>query len=667
MPEKNNDFSSCSSSSSSVTEPDLDYLLCVDDDGEYYAVVGIGDCSDTEIIIKAEVNGIPVRTIAASAFMGNSSITYVFIPDSITDIEDEAFYGCSNLNTVVIPESVLYIGSAAFSNCEALDNIYCEAITQPSGWSEDWTDCLDAAQYWGDSWEYADGVPTPQVPGEMGPMPDDVPPEIDPAPDDTPPEIDPAPDDLPPNTEEPEQDCSHYMNICSSLDLAIYGACEGCTAQVFTCQCETFSIVSATLECIPDNSSANQYYIEEDGTEHTVWNQTCILCGLNFYSDCAVRKNGCTVITQEVVRISMDEQVIIDVVNETVEEVHNFDSTTEMYGQSCTDGYTIMKKCRDCGFVTGQMYYDTHQLEWMDQIQLSAHNTCGGYINHYTCLCGQEENYEIFHNCSLWVYCTDEPDMRDSNGVLHFYYIGECETCGLIVDYDEYSVYYGCNQVVLESATARIGDTILYENVTYIVEERDSHDYNVTIERNGDSCTDGYTRISVCNRCGYTDVVSDNTHTAYLTKLIYLVDVGLCGGWYDRYSCSCGRVHNHHITLYCDHCSTDVQHQWDENGYDEAWHTTTCADCSLLMLEHSYVEVREGVAYHYVDFALYNGDTLIDDPITELIYVSDHETGEWLPWPYGDCRGKYINICPAGNRSGTRISDFLCRINFVMD
>ena len=48
---------------------------------------------------------------------------YVFIPDSVTDIEGKAFYHNNNIRTVVIPDSIKSIAAEAFSGCTSLEAI----------------------------------------------------------------------------------------------------------------------------------------------------------------------------------------------------------------------------------------------------------------------------------------------------------------------------------------------------------------------------------------------------------------------------------------------------------------------------------------------------------------------------------------------------------------
>ncbi|MBQ1232680.1 MAG: leucine-rich repeat protein [Clostridia bacterium] len=92
-------------------------------DGSGYEVVGIGECTDTEIVIPASYNGLPVVGIAKEAFLNCTQITQVSIPDSVLSIEHDAFRGCAALTEVHIGNAVRSIGASAFRDCVNLSKL----------------------------------------------------------------------------------------------------------------------------------------------------------------------------------------------------------------------------------------------------------------------------------------------------------------------------------------------------------------------------------------------------------------------------------------------------------------------------------------------------------------------------------------------------------------
>lgn len=69
------------------------------------------------LTIPAAITGLPVTTIAASAFARNSSLNSVTIANGITTIGDWAFGWCMALSTVSVPRSATSISKHAFSWC----------------------------------------------------------------------------------------------------------------------------------------------------------------------------------------------------------------------------------------------------------------------------------------------------------------------------------------------------------------------------------------------------------------------------------------------------------------------------------------------------------------------------------------------------------------------
>ena len=116
------------------------------------SVVGIGACTDTEIVIPDKSSDgdsvtsigkyafskcigltsitIPdsVTSIGACAFSECSGLTNITIPDSVTSIDYRAFAGCANLTSIMIPNGVTSISQEAFYNCPQLQFSICDGL-----------------------------------------------------------------------------------------------------------------------------------------------------------------------------------------------------------------------------------------------------------------------------------------------------------------------------------------------------------------------------------------------------------------------------------------------------------------------------------------------------------------------------------------------------------
>ena len=103
----------------------------LEDSGDAYKVCGIGSVEDINILIPSFYNGLPVKTIADSAFNNCNFIENIVISDGILSLEDFAFAGCKALKKVELPDSINIFGRAVFSGC-----INLESINIPSGIAE---------------------------------------------------------------------------------------------------------------------------------------------------------------------------------------------------------------------------------------------------------------------------------------------------------------------------------------------------------------------------------------------------------------------------------------------------------------------------------------------------------------------------------------------------
>ena len=114
-------------------------LYEVNEDGETCTVTGLGDCTDTDLEIPADIDGYTVVAIGSVAFSRCTGLTGITIPDSVTSIGFRAFYGCTGLESITIPDSVTSISHYAFFGCTGLTS-----VTIGSGVTS-----IDSYAFWG--------------------------------------------------------------------------------------------------------------------------------------------------------------------------------------------------------------------------------------------------------------------------------------------------------------------------------------------------------------------------------------------------------------------------------------------------------------------------------------------------------------------------------------
>ena len=87
------------------------------------SVVGIGTCTDTDLVIpKKSPDGDKVTKIADEAFK-STKIQSVKLPDTVTEIGREAFALCIQLETVDFGKSLVKLGSEVFYGCHMITEI----------------------------------------------------------------------------------------------------------------------------------------------------------------------------------------------------------------------------------------------------------------------------------------------------------------------------------------------------------------------------------------------------------------------------------------------------------------------------------------------------------------------------------------------------------------
>ena len=99
-----------------------DYEYEINED-EGYSTITRYVGRDASVVIPSEIGGMPVLEIGQKAFLGETGLVRIELPDSVTRIGVSAFSGCEKLESVKLAEGLKEIGVEAFAGCRSLKSI----------------------------------------------------------------------------------------------------------------------------------------------------------------------------------------------------------------------------------------------------------------------------------------------------------------------------------------------------------------------------------------------------------------------------------------------------------------------------------------------------------------------------------------------------------------
>lgn len=88
-----------------------------------------------------------ITTIGEYAFLENQYLENLTITSNVSTVQDFAFTECVKLKNIYIPISVTDVGIYIF-HLTFGTKIYCEALSKPAGWADEWEDARYNRIYW---------------------------------------------------------------------------------------------------------------------------------------------------------------------------------------------------------------------------------------------------------------------------------------------------------------------------------------------------------------------------------------------------------------------------------------------------------------------------------------------------------------------------------------
>ncbi len=358
---------------------------------------------------------------------------------------------------------------------------------------------------------------------------------------------------------------------------------------------------------------------DENGNSYTVWTQICSECGLVFIErevETGNSENPCWVSLHTYFEIYYNGE-LLGAYESTDRARSNHDTETsyELKGESCEEGYTIIETCKRCGW-SSQREGSGHRIDnKQNLVVLGPEGSCGGVVvNALVCsICGDTSNTQLESTICKFEWTEEEGTAAD--GTPYILQTATCPNCAF-----HYTAY------MVETPSDE--PCVTWYDVTYsfyydgeLLLSYDSqegygkHDYRFSYEMKGESCEDGYTVIATCKACGSSYTVAGKGHRYDDgEQTIELKPEGACGMTVSFMQCSlCGETSNGWIERSKCKFLAEREDSTDPDGTVHTIWTNECDRCGM-----SYIERETRIPTSdpcWLDFSsvttiFYNGEEL---------------------------------------------------------
>ncbi len=328
------------------------------------------------------------------------------------------------------------------------------------------------------------------------------------------------------------QGMEHIYRIEEKVDLSSYNICPGMEITKRSCYCAQnqsmdVNYMNATCRFTYDTTS----YVDDLGVTHELETRECLDCGLTFTYDKVKHSMGnCMAQVNYNTIVSINGKIITSANYVQQESDHDMETTYEFMpgSNNCEDGVYETISCKNCSYSwTNEIYgHIATEVSGADsRIDLSQYGaTCGTYLVHKACICGEYDNYEFEGKCDLgyasitpWIGQQYE-GQETTNGWRYPAYRAydvKCAVtdpeCNLYMRKCEYSVYDEATCTMTEHTVWQLGydaaSGTCQKEISYVSASYAYHNY---VEDTSTTDTEDGGRINkyeaICSACGSSHV-----------------------------------------------------------------------------------------------------------------------------------------------------------------
>lgn len=332
------------------------------------------------------------------------------------------------------------------------------------------------------------------------------------------------------------------------IDLADYDGCGGVIEGRRCRFCgEILDMYKMTANCDLKGETTDSEYTDGDGVKHAVSETTCPTCGLRYVSDAwKVVESECESYEYTTMRIYKGEELIFEFTKENCTDNHKYEYEYKLLGETCDDGYQVIKKCTVCG--KSEKWTDNGHRTEEFILNLADYEGCEGTIRGERCdVCGKIM-YLDMDNARITCKIGDEnPDgttteeVTGDDKITHTIITMRCSECELVFVQDSWTIVESqCVTTRYAKITIYSGEEVLVEYT--MIESEVNHNIEYSFKFQGETCEDGIEVTEHCTVCDFRNIYTSWGHVGRERK-IDLGKLGLCGGYiYEHYCLACGEI-----------------------------------------------------------------------------------------------------------------------------
>ena len=165
----------------------------------------------------------------------------------------------------------------------------------------------------------------------------------------------------------------YHRTEYTEIDLRDLGLCDGYAYKVYCTVCNTVTDTDAYDDC--------WWEFVENVDGYDIYE--CQNCGATKKQKSSSVQNGCEIDVTETIIYIINGEEIFNYTNRYTSYSHDWESSYEMLGNTCEDGYMVIEYCTQCGL--NHSWESNGHHEAANEIELSDLGLCDGVLVEYYC------------------------------------------------------------------------------------------------------------------------------------------------------------------------------------------------------------------------------------------------------------------------------------------